>query len=76
MKNLQFEARFQSLYWDKNRRNPDNVENAEKNSLLTCVSVFVIVVVGGEEGVILGGRGLLGREVFVFDLSKLDHCGG
>lgn len=71
-----FEARFQSLDWDKNRRNPDEVENSKKASPLTCVSVLVIVVIGGEEDVVLGGCGLLGCEVFVFDLSELDHCGG
>lgn len=42
--------------------------------ILTGVGV-VVLVVGDQESIALGGSGLLG-EVLVFDLGELDHLGG
>lgn len=58
------------------RRDASCVSGRRRNrSSLTGVTVVLVLVVGDQESVVLGGSGLLG-EVLIFDLGKLDHFGG
>ena len=45
-----------------------------KQEILTGISKVLVLLVGNQQRAVLGRRWLLGLEVFVFDLGKLDHC--
>lgn len=48
---------------------------AYANALITLTGVSVILIIGHQQSIVLGGGGLL-RKVLILDLSKLDHDDG
>lgn len=50
------------------------LNHTTKQDILTGISKVLVLLVGNQQRAVLGRRWLLGLEVFVFDLGKLDHC--